>query len=88
MDRPKGQDELNCRALHRVYVARYQGDREGRLYHVNIPYEYFFIADRNQGDREGRPYNTTEHLAKRVYCTGDPRGRPGSALNALIAPFS
>ncbi len=30
-----------------------------------------------QGDREGRPYDTTKRLAKPVYCTGDPRGRPG-----------
>jgi len=31
-----------------------------------------------QGDREGRPYNTNlPVLHVNVYCTGDPRGRPG-----------
>ena len=30
-----------------------------------------------QGDREGRPYNTKlPALHVKVYCTGDPRGRP------------
>src|SRR5437763_13898765 len=34
-----------------------------------------------QGDREGRPYNTKSPvLHVNVYCTGDPRGRPGGFL--------
>ena len=33
-------------------------------------------------DREGRPYNTNLLvLHVNVYCTGDPRGRPGSTRN-------
>ena len=36
-------------------------------------------ATRGQGDREGRPYNTKlPVLHDTVYCTGDPRGRPGA----------
>src|SRR6266852_1272318 len=37
-----------------------------------------------QGDREGRPYNTTKRLTKPVYCTGDPRGRPGKFLTDIV----
>ena len=34
-----------------------------------------------QGDREGRPYNTNlPVLHVNMYCTGDPRGRPGSHI--------
>jgi len=36
------------------------------------------IARACQGDREGRPYNThLPVLHVTMYCTGDPRGRPG-----------
>jgi len=35
----------------------------------------------SQGDREGRPYNTRWGGKQAFwYCTGDPRGRPGSVL--------
>ena len=35
----------------------------------------------NQGDREGRPYNTQLPVLRvNVYCTGDPRGRPGTQI--------
>ena len=34
-----------------------------------------------QGDREGRPYNTRGRVTRATgYCTGDPRGRPGSPI--------
>jgi len=40
-----------------------------------------------QGDREGRPYNTKlPVLHVTVYCTGDPRGRPGNVGSRDI-PF-
>ena len=38
----------------------------------------------NQGDREGRPYNTTKRLAKIVYGTGDPCGRPGKTICCIL----
>src|SRR5438874_6382370 len=39
-----------------------------------------------QGDREGRPYNTKLLvLHVNVYCTGDPRGRPGCLFQSAIS---
>ncbi len=54
------------------FQQRAQGDRRMFLEMKGVRFVAGF-----QGDREGRPYDTTKRLAKPVYCTGDPRGRPG-----------
>src|SRR5579859_3018131 len=56
-----------CRQPSKRNSSRHSGSEMGRPH-------------RNQSDRKGRPYHTTVALAKRVYCRGHSRGRPGSCL--------